>query len=323
MYYPQINTKVIRGIILRTLIITFSLLNSGLLRGQQESQFSQYTFNTIAFNPAYAGSRELISIVALQRSQWLGVDGAPSTQNISIHAPVWRRVALGFSAINDAIGNGTVQQTELKASIAYTIPLSETGRLSFGMNVGGSLNSVNFNALRISNATNNAGLNSPDGVFSPNIGAGIYYRKPSFYVGVSNPNLLNNTLYTFDPNGINIQETNTWYAITGYVHKFSDDFLLKPAALAQLSPGAPVQLDLSGTILLQEKLLFGVSYRLDAAVSLLGGYYFSNQLFGGLAFDQEITDFTGQQFAGQSLEFLLRYEFKNRKCKCSPKPRLY
>ncbi len=324
MYFPKVQNML--GNILPTSVTLFMIawvVASFSSFGQQESQFSQYTFNTVAFNPAYTGSRELISIAALQRSQWLGVDGAPSTQNVSIHAPVWRRVALGMTIVNDVIGNGTIKQTEIKALVAYTVPTSEEGRLAFGLNLGGNLNSVDFTALRISNSANNPGLNSPQGTFSPNIGAGVYYREPSFYLGISNPNLLNNTLYTFNPNAINVQEAQTWYGIAGYVHRFSDDLQFKPATLVQLTSGAPVQVDLSATVLLQEKLLLGTSYRFGAAVSVLGGYYFSDQLFGGLAYDQELTDFGGQSLRGRTVEFLLRYEFKDRNCKCSPKPSLY
>lgn len=288
---------------------------------QQDTQFSQYMLNPLLFNPAYAGSREVISITTLHRAQWLGIDGAPSTQNIAIHAPVLRGLGAGIIINNDAIGNGTVQSTDFKGAVSYTIPLDRdlNTKLSFGLNFGGSLNQVNFNNLVISNnQTNDQGSG-----FFPNFGVGIFLRNPSYYFGLSNSDILENSITTDNNNDILYRKIITWHLIGGYIFRPVTDWQIKPAILTKINSGAPFQLDVSLTALFKEKFEFGPSYRFGSGVSLLLGYHFADNFYGGMAYDNEITDLGGQSFLGKSFEFFLRYEFKDRKCKCSPKPRFY
>lgn len=286
---------------------------------QQETQYSQYMLNPLLFNPAYAGSREVISIAALHRTQWLGIDGAPSTQNLSLHAPVWRRVGLGLTINNDAIGNGTVQVTEFNGIFSYTLPLNDETLLAFGMNFGGSLNEVNLSNLVISGGANG----SQQSQFVPNLGVGFFLRNPNYYFGVSVPRLLENLITDQLNDEIRYEKIRTLQLIGGIVFQPFLDWKFKPATLIKINEGAPLQLDLSLSTLYIDKIVLGTSYRWGSSVSALMGYHFSEKLFGGLAYDQEITDLGGQSFRGQSFEFLLRYEFEDRKCKCSPKPRFY
>lgn len=300
-------------------LVTCLLFYKGL--AQQESQYSQYMLNPLLFNPAYAGSREVISIASLYRAQWLGIDGAPSTQNISIHAPVKRRVGLGFTINNDAIGNGTIQATDIKGIFSYTIPLNYdmSTKLAFGISAGGLFNEVNLSNLIISN-------NETDGVgtqFSPNFGLGLFLRNPKYYVGLSTPNILQNIIASDANEEILYQKLVTWHAIAGIILESSPSWKIKPATLVKINTGAPVQVDLSLNALYMDKLQFGTSYRFGSSLSALMGYAFSEKLFAGIAFDNEITDLGGQSFRGRSFEFFLRYEFEDRKCKCSPKPRFY
>lgn len=147
------------------------------LRAQQDAQYTQYMYNTMAINPAYAGSRGVLSISGLHRSQWVGLDGAPRTQTLNINTPVSERVGIGLSIVNDDIGNGTNQDTYFDGVFSYTIPTSETGKLSFGLKAGGHLLNLDFNKLR--NYNNEAavlGQNAIDRRFSPNFGAGVYYH---------------------------------------------------------------------------------------------------------------------------------------------------
>ncbi|AZQ57489.1 type IX secretion system membrane protein PorP/SprF [Maribacter sp. MJ134] len=308
--------KLIRTIIL---VVTCSLCFTAI--AQQESQYSQYMLNPLLFNPAYAGSREVISIASLYRAQWLGIDGAPSTQNISIHAPVKRRVGLGFTMNNDAIGNGTVQTTDIKGIFSYTLPLNRdlSTRLAFGISAGGLFNEVNLGNLVVSsNQTNEQGTQ-----FSPNFGLGLFLRNPKYYVGLSTPNILQNIIANDNNAEILYQKLVTWHAIAGIILQTSPDWKIKPATLLKINSGAPLQLDISLNALYMDKLQFGASYRFGSSASALMGYHFTEKFFGGLAFDNELTDLGGQSFRGRSFEFFLRYEFEDRKCKCSPKPRFY
>lgn len=177
-----------KKIIILLVLITCSVWG---LKAQQDAQYTQYMYNTIAVNPAYAGSRGVLSMNALHRSQWVGLDGAPTTQTINFNTPVGNRVGVGLSIVNDRIGNGTNQDTYFDAVFSYTIPTSETGKLSFGVKAGGHALNIDFSRLQnYSNEAASVGLGNIDKKFSPNFGAGIYYHTDHFYAGLSVPNFL-------------------------------------------------------------------------------------------------------------------------------------
>ena len=288
-----------------------------VMHGQQDAQYTQYMFNTLSVNPAYAGSRGVFSIAALHRSQWVGLDGAPVTQTINFHTPVSERVGIGLSVVNDEIGNGTNQDTYFDGTISYTVPTSDSGKLSFGLKVGGQLLTVDFNQLR--NFQNQGTPSAPpniDNRFSPNFGAGVYYHTNTFYAGISIPNFLETE--HFDRSGLTgstsflAQERMNWYLISGLVLDLNADLKFKPAVLFKAVEGAPLQADLSANFLFREKFSFGAAYRWSAALSALVGMQLTDQLMLGLAYDRETTALGGSQFNDGSFEVFLRYEFKNR-----------
>ena len=288
---------------------------AGLLTGysQQDAQYTQYMYNTISVNPAYAGSRGVLSIAALHRSQWVGLDGAPTTQTLNFHTPVSDHVGLGLSVVNDEIGNGTNQDTYIDAAFSYTVNTSEEGKLSFGLKAGGHLFNVDFTKLRNYGAESN--LPNIDNKFSPNFGAGIYYHTDQFYAGLSVPNFLQTEHFdSSDTNSSSLiaQERMNFYLITGYVFDLNTNVKLKPAALIKAVKGAPLQVDLSANFLFNDKFSLGAAYRWDAALSALFGFQLNDQLMLGLAYDKEVTDLGATRFNDGSFEFMLRYEFLNK-----------
>ncbi|SDF55157.1 PorP/SprF family type IX secretion system membrane protein [Cellulophaga baltica] len=294
-----------------TIIITVAGLFIG--HAQQDAQYTQYMYNTISVNPAYAGSRGVLSIAALHRSQWVGLDGAPTTQTLNLHTPVSRRVGLGLSIVNDEIGNGTNQDTYFDAAFSYTIPTSEEGKLSFGLKAGGHFLNVDFSKLRNYGAESN--LPNVDNKFSPNFGAGVYYHTNNFYSGLSVPNFLQTE--HFDSAGTNsssflAEERLNIYFITGYVFDLNPNLKFKLAGLVKAVKGAPLQIDVSANFLINDKFSVGAAYRWDAAVSLLAGFQISEQLMLGLAYDKETTDLGATRFNDGSFEVFLRYEFLTR-----------
>lgn len=156
--------------------------------GQQDAQFTQYMYNTLTLNPAYAGSRDVLGVSLLHRSQWIGLDGAPSTQTFNIQGPYNERVGLGFSIVHDEIGNNTNQNTYFDIAFSYSVPTSEKNTLSFGLMAGGHMLNIDFNKLR--NYSASLAPSVEDELykrFSPNIGAGVYYHNNQFYIGLSVP----------------------------------------------------------------------------------------------------------------------------------------
>ena len=148
-------------------IIILLLLTCFGLQAQQDAQYTQYMYNTMAVNPAYAGSRGVFSIAGLHRSQWIGLPGAPVTQTFNFNTPVSERVGVGLSVVNDRIGNGTNQDTYIDGVFSYSIPTSNKGKLSFGLKAGGHLLDINFNQLQ--NPATGTGVTPPnvDNKFAP------------------------------------------------------------------------------------------------------------------------------------------------------------
>ncbi|MDB4292956.1 type IX secretion system membrane protein PorP/SprF [Maribacter sp.] len=302
---------------MKNAILTIAFLTVSIwgLRAQQDAQYTQYMYNTVAVNPAYAGSRGLLSITALHRSQWMGLDGAPTTQTLNLHTPISQRIGIGLSIVNDEIGNGTNQDTYFDGVFSYTVPVSQQGKLSFGLKAGGHLLNIDFSKLQnYTNEPNASGLSNIDRKFSPNFGAGIYYHTESFYAGLSVPNFLKTEHFDNSGEGTSFlaQERMNIYLITGYVFDLNQRLKFKPAALVKAVQGAPLQVDISANFMLNENFTMGAAYRWNAAVSALFGFQLSDAFMVGLAYDRETTELGGAEFNDGSFEIMLRYEFKTR-----------
>lgn len=252
-------------------------------------------------------------MAALYRSQWMGLDGAPETFTLNLHSPIREsRVGYGVSVVHDNIGDGVVQETYLDAVVSYTVDVSRDARLSFGLKAGGNMLSLDFSGLRNFDSEPVPSENI-DNRFSPNFGLGVYYHTDRFYAGLSAPNLLQSEYFDNnqqDANDVQFLSTEriNFYMITGYVFDLNYNLKFKPALLTKVVSGAPLQLDLSGTFLFNEKFSFGAAYRWDAAISGLMGFQLNQQLMIGLAYDRETTELGGTQFNDGSFEIFLRWE---------------
>lgn len=294
-------------------LLVFFFLIVGTIFAQQDAQYTQYMYNTMSVNPAYAGSRGQLSILGLYRSQWVGLDGAPKTQTFNIQSPIRNsRLGYGVSIVNDEIGDGVVQETYFDAVVSYTIDVSAEGKLSFGLKAGGNLLNLDFNRLRNFDAEPISSDNI-ENRFSPNFGVGLYYHSNQFYAGLSAPNLLQTEYFDNaqqDANEVQFlsKERINFYFITGYVFDLNGNLKFKPALLTKVVGGAPLQVDFSANFMFNEKFTFGAAYRWDAAVSAMAGFQISDQFMLGLAYDRETTDLGGTQFNDGSFEVLLRFE---------------
>ncbi|MBU3025494.1 type IX secretion system membrane protein PorP/SprF [Zobellia galactanivorans] len=303
--------------------ILFLLCTMPFCFGQQDAQFTQYMYNTLSVNPAYAGSREALGVSVLHRSQWVGLDGAPSTQTFNIQSPYKDKMGLGLSIVHDEIGNNTNQNTSFDVAFSYSVQTSEKYKLSFGVTAGGHLLNVDFNKLRNYSASLAPSVeNELYKKFSPNIGAGVYFHSNKFYVGLSVPGLLETEHFQNpdDEGSVIASERMNFYLISGYVFDLNPTLKFKPAYLIKAVAGAPLQVDLSANFLINEKFTLGAAYRLDAAISALFGFQMGKKLMLGLAYDREISELGGTQFNDGSFEIFLRYEFiKNNKIDLTPR----
>ncbi|WP_430400547.1 PorP/SprF family type IX secretion system membrane protein [Flavobacterium sp.] len=288
---------------------------------QQDSQFTNYMYNTININPAYAGSRGVMSIFGLHRNQWVGLDGAPVTNTFALNTPIRNsRVGLGLSIINDKIGPS--DENTFSVDVSYTIPTSEKFKLSFGIKGTANLLNVDFSRLNIYNEGDLYSQQNVDNKFSPNIGAGVYLHSNKTYFGFSVPNFLETK--HFDKNSSSLASSSVanermhYYFIAGHVFDLSGSVKLKPAILTKVVNGAPLQLDLSANFLIHDKFTFGAAYRWDAAASLLAGFQVSESWLIGYSYDMETTKLAN--YNSGSHEFFLRFElFKNYDKVISPR----
>lgn len=286
------------------LIFTFFVSHA-----QQDAQYTQYMYNTINVNPAYAGSRGAMSIFAMHRTQWVGLDGAPVTNVASINTPLnGNNLGIGFSVVNDKIG--PTKENTISADISYTIPTSESYKLSFGIKASANIFNLDTSKLNpVSDYPLDPSIQNINNKFSPNIGAGIYLHSDKAYIGFSIPNFIESNRY--DDNTVAIfKEKINYYLMAGYVADLTSDIKFKPAILSKLVIGSPLQVDISANFMFVEKFTVGVAYRWSAALSAIVGFQVSDGMYIGYGYDHETTKLNN--YNSGSHEIFLRYEiFKN------------
>jgi type IX secretion system PorP/SprF family membrane protein len=280
---------------------------------QQDAQFTQYMYNTINVNPAYAGSRETMSMFILHRTQWVGLDGAPLTNTASIHTPInGSNIGIGMSIVSDKIGPS--EENNIAIDFSYTIPTSDRYKLSFGLKASANLLNIDFNKLNKYDKNDYSFDTNIDNKFSPNIGVGVYFHSDNTYIGLSAPNLLETKHFDrYSSTGANshvAKERIHYYLIAGHVFDLSDGVKFKPSVLTKMVEGAPLQVDLSGNFLINKKFMAGVAYRWSAAVSAMVGFQISNSWFVGYGYDLETTKLSN--YNSGSHEIFLRYELFNK-----------
>lgn len=295
------------------ILILGLLLLAGYNYAQQDAQFTQYMYNTISVNPAYAGSKVGTSLFLLNRSQWVGLDGAPVTTSASIHAPLNRSsVGLGLSILNDKIGPS--DESTVSIDFSYTILMSDTYKLAFGLKASANLLNIDFTKLNIYDQNDYSFETNVENRFSPNFGVGLYLYSDKTYVGMSAPNLLETKHFdkyaNVGTNSFIAQERIHFYFIAGHVFDVSEDIKFKPALLTKIVQGAPFQLDISGNFLINEKFTAGIAYRWDIAVSTLVGFQASDSFFIGYGYDLETTRLAS--YNSGTHEIFLKYDFFNK-----------
>src|SRR6056297_84805 len=291
---------------LRHLFLGILLFISVFVVAQQDAQYTQYMYNTVSINPAYAGSRGQMSIAALHRSQWVGLDGAPTTQTVNIHSPIgYRGLGMGLSIVNDQIG--PTSETNFDMDFSYTIQMAKDARLSFG--VKGSINLLDIRFSELNQFTSDQTLQQDiDNRLSPNVGAGVYYHTSKFYAGLSVPRFLETS--HFEESSLSTaKEQMNFYFITGYVWDVNRFLKFKQTFLSKITQGAPLQVDVSANFLFNDKFILGAAYRWDAAVSGMVGFNISDGFLLGIAYDRETTALGSAAFNDGSFEVILRYDF--------------
>lgn len=276
---------------------------------QQDPQYTQYMYNTMAINPAYAGSRDVLSVFGMHRTQWIGIDGAPKTSNFSFHSPIHdSNLGYGLAIMNDRIGPSV--ENDIAANISYTIDAGNDYKLAFGLKGSVNLLNIDFTKLTYYDPGDPRFQYNIDNELSPNIGAGVYWYSDKSYIGLSVPNMLETNHYDKSAgekaDGFYVSEQLHYYLMAGHVMDLNYNLKFKPSLLAKIADGVSPQIDLSANFLWNEKFTGGLAYRINGAVSAIAGFQISNGIFVGYAYDAETNKLA--DYNSGSHEFFLRFE---------------
>ncbi|ALM48536.1 hypothetical protein AMR72_06250 [Flavobacterium psychrophilum] len=287
----------------KCITILLLLVCNSALWAQQDPQYTQYMYNPININPAYAGTRGVTTIFGLHRAQWVGLDGAPVTNSASLNAPVGKNVGLGVSFVNDKIG--PTDTNVIAADFSYTIPVNNDYKLSLGIKGSVQLFNVDFTKLNIYDPSDPRFSANINNKLTPNVGAGAFMYSENSYFGLSVPHILETNNYSDNEISV-VKERFHVYAMAGHVFDLAYNWKFKPAALAKVVQGAPLQVDLTANVLYNDKFTLGLAYRWSAAVSALAGFQVSDGLFIGYTYDTETTKLAN--YNSGSHEIFLRFE---------------
>jgi type IX secretion system PorP/SprF family membrane protein len=278
---------------------------------QQDPMFTQYMHNPVSINPAYAGSRGTLNFTAMNRQQWIGIDGAPKTLTLSINSPfIDYNVGIGFSLIYDQIG--PTKQTGLYADYSYHLKMTNKIKLAFGLK--GGLNIYEYNLTNLIGAANENNLALYNNLYLPNFGIGSYLYSDRFYVGLSIPKMLQNSLS--DVKGslqLLDKEARHYFLTGGVVVDVAENIRFKPSSTVRMVSGAPVNVELSAAFLLHDKLWVGGMYRNDGSIGGMVKFDITNQLSLGYSYDA--TESALRYYSQGTHEVYISYDvaYRNKK----------
>ncbi|MEX1190106.1 MAG: type IX secretion system membrane protein PorP/SprF [Bacteroidia bacterium] len=275
---------------------------------QQELQISQYMFNGLFLNPAYAGTHPYWGATLLHRSQWVSFPGAPRTNLLAVDGPIkGKNMGLGFMITNDNIG--LTQINDISGSYSYRIKTgTKGGQLSFGIRAGVRNQQFNISDLQNIPDAGDPLYNANQSVWTPRFDFGMYYYTERGYLGLSIPSVIAIDSRTVDNTDAGLRRH--FYLNGGYVWKLSNSIDFKPSFLMKYEPTAPLSADINAHFLFNERFWLGVSYRYDAAVVGMAQFQITPNLRAGYAYDYTTSDI--RQFQNGSHEIMIGYDFTQK-----------
>jgi type IX secretion system PorP/SprF family membrane protein len=301
------------------------------LHAQQNVQFSQYVFNGLSVNPAYAGYKDAWYLNTIYRQQWTGFPGAPRTAGVSIDGPLRSlKTGLGLQVMADMLGPQT--SYSFYASYSYSIALDEnaTRRLSFGLGVGAAQYHLDGSALQYFDSEDAVFPGGGVNAYAPDARFGIYYHSPSFYISASVLDLLSNAVtsdYSWKGyNYENIRKTRHLYLATGVMIPVSEQLRFKPSVMIKDDLNGPTNVDLNAMLLIDKALWIGGSYRTSLplwtkklqpslesknAASAIVEYYISGKYRIGYAYDMNVNELAGTQGGSHEISIGILFQKKN------------
>ena len=287
------------------------------LYGQNSVQFTQYMYNMISVNPAYAGSREYLIVNAMNRNQWLGINGAPITQTFSAHTLLpSSNLGVGISLINDQLGYESIFQASIDLSYTLILDKSETYRFAFGIKAGARKYNIDDELLNSNQNIPDPYLEGLNFKLKPKMGVGAYFRGESFYLGIGTPNIMGYSKRT-GSDYVSVKSAS-YYFNGGYLFDLNKHLQVKPSFLFKYTNGAPISVDVNVNAYINQKLSMGLFHRLNDSFGALSSFKANEEFSIGYSYDFTISELN--RYTSGSHEILLSYHFKNfpktRKISC-------
>lgn len=289
------------------------------VQAQQDPHYTQYMYNMSVINPAYAGSKESLSLGLLYRKQWIEIEDAPTTATLSGHSPVGKNVGLGLSVISDKIG--PVEETNVYGDFSYTLNLGGEHKLALGLKAGVTFQKIGLNSeiQPTLPQLNDPAFREDSNNTHLNIGTGLFYYTNKYYVAFSIPNMIKSA--HLDYNGVKYGHEIQHYFLTGgYVFDLNENVKFKPFAMIKSAFNAPTSLDVSTNFLFNEKFEIGATYRLDDSFGAMVNYAITPSFRVGYAYDHIVSDL--KVTTPSSHEIILLYDLNFSK-KVSQSPRYF
>lgn len=303
-----------------TLIVFSAIVD---IQAQQDPHYTQYMYNMSVMNPAYAGSKENLSLGLLYRKQWVEIEDAPTTGTFFGHSSVGKNVGLGLSFISDRIG--PVEENNVYGDFSYTLNLGGEHKLAFGLKTG-----LTFHNVGLYSDINHTLPQPSDPAFSEdisniyfNIGSGFFYYTNKYYLGLSVPNMLKSKHLDIQRSGNELQfgsEVSHYFLTGGYVFDINESIKFKPFFMLKSAFGVPSSLDLSTNFLFNQKFEVGGTYRLEDSFGLMLNYAISPSFRIGYAYDHIVSDL--KVTTPSSHELILLFDLNFPK-KVSSSPRFF
>jgi len=269
------------------LIIFFLMGICVTVSAQQDPMFTQYMHNPVSINPAYAGSRGTLNVVGMHRQQWVGIDGAPRTLALSVNSPFIKyNVGIGFTLLYDQLG--PTKQTGLYGDYSYHLKMTTKTKLAFGLKGGLSIIEKDLANLIHYNDDDYLSLNGYQKLYLPNFGIGSYLYSDRFYIGLSIPKMLQNSL-SENTNTVVNKEQRHYFLAGGVVLDVTENIKFKPSATVRVVKGSPVSTEMSAAVLLSDKLWLGGMYRIGDAIGAMTKFELSKQLSVGYSYDYTLS----------------------------------
>jgi type IX secretion system PorP/SprF family membrane protein len=271
------------------LIALLTLLSFSAIQAQQDPQYTQYMYNMSIVNPAYAGSKDALSLGVLYRKQWVNIEGAPTTMSFFGHAPVGKNVGLGLSVLSDQIG--PVNEQNIYGDFSYTLNLGDEHKLAFGLKAGTTIHKVDLFSqvyAYVPNPNDPAFAENTSNMFF-NVGAGLFYYTDKYYIAASIPNFMKGKYLDFNGHQFGTEEKH-FFITGGYVFTVNPNLKLKPFVMAKSAIKAPVSIDASLNALVNDKVEFGLTYRLEDSFGAMVNFSINKNLRIGYAYDHLMSD---------------------------------